>query len=301
MTSDKGLDSALSGLASTALVVPTEKAKAVIIFVHGFRDHASRYLGNFFTLLYDHGYSVLAWDLPGHGKSSGRTTDIGMHLCSVRLMIDLATARSRCTDALGQKGLPIFLVGYSIGALLFLRHLELCDSKLAPRIDGIICISPPLDLSSNVPWLINALAPLIAKLAPNYEATHYHPELYSSDPGTLEELAQDELFYKAPLAAAAAYAIKRLSDHTREELGRIDLPLLALSGEEDEITPVNCGKLLYDGVATAPKRKNMMIYPHARHDLLHEHPVIRNAVLRDILGWLDRQINELSTDQSDHL
>jgi len=51
---------------------PENPAKGVIILVHGLGEHSDRYCTHFANFFSNEGYSILAFDLPGHGLSSGK-------------------------------------------------------------------------------------------------------------------------------------------------------------------------------------------------------------------------------------
>src|SRR4051812_48110748 len=50
-------------------------AKGTILLVHGYSEHSGRYF-HFAKFLVQHGFDVITFDLPGHGRSEGRRSDI---------------------------------------------------------------------------------------------------------------------------------------------------------------------------------------------------------------------------------
>jgi alpha-beta hydrolase superfamily lysophospholipase len=103
--------------------------RAVVVLVHGFtasKDDPA--VGAVAERMQTAGYDVISYDARGHGASAGLSTlgDMERH--------DVAAA----VEALRQHGLPIVLVGASMGAIAVLRHAA-GHTGLA----GIVTVSAP--------------------------------------------------------------------------------------------------------------------------------------------------------------
>lgn len=103
---------------------PFDPARPVVLFVHGAQhDHSlwilqSRYLAH-------HGYSVLAVDLPGHGRSAGPALDSVEALADWLLALLDAAGVARAT-----------LVGHSMGSLVVLE----AAARASRRIERIALV-----------------------------------------------------------------------------------------------------------------------------------------------------------------
>ncbi len=113
------------------LVVP-EHPRASVVFCH---PHPL-YGGNRFHPLID----ALFLRAPGAGFSSIRFDFRSAHAAGVGERLDLVAA----LDALDQSTGPLFVVGYSFGAIVALSTPD-------PRIEGLVAIAPPLGTSSLSP------------------------------------------------------------------------------------------------------------------------------------------------------
>jgi acylglycerol lipase len=74
----------------------------------------------------------------------------------------------------------------------------------------------------------------------------------------------------------------------REQLDRIAVPLLVLHGTADKLTDPEGAQLLYER-ASSPD-KTLRLYEGAYHELVNDLPDTRQAVLADILGWVNERV-----------
>ncbi|MFK7731464.1 MAG: alpha/beta fold hydrolase, partial [Pseudomonadales bacterium] len=88
------------------------EARAVVLLVHGMGEHCQRYdvLAN---TLAKHSISVCAFDLPGHGQSPGIPGFVEHFSDHVDAVL---AYREQLSDYC--EGLPVFLLGHSMGGLI---------------------------------------------------------------------------------------------------------------------------------------------------------------------------------------
>jgi alpha-beta hydrolase superfamily lysophospholipase len=106
-----------------------DNAHAVVVLVHGFtasKDDPA--VGAVADRMQAVGYDVMSYDARGHGASAGLSTlgDLERH--------DVAAA----VEAVRKHGLPIVLVGASMGAIAVLRHAAETDG-----LSGVVTVSAP--------------------------------------------------------------------------------------------------------------------------------------------------------------
>jgi pimeloyl-ACP methyl ester carboxylesterase len=103
--------------------------RAVVVLVHGFtasKDHPD--VVAVANELRDQRYDVVSYDARGHGTSAGFSTLGNLERHDVEAGVTAARAR----------GLPIVLVGASMGAIAVLRH-----AAEKPDVAGVVTISSP--------------------------------------------------------------------------------------------------------------------------------------------------------------
>lgn len=101
--------------------------KAVIVFVHGFCDHCSRYV-EWHTRFADAGYSVFTWDQRGFGRTAQDTEEKSAGTAYSKQswateMQDLNWAIGRAMYSV--PGVPVFIMGQSMVRASFLYSQRL--------------------------------------------------------------------------------------------------------------------------------------------------------------------------------
>jgi pimeloyl-ACP methyl ester carboxylesterase len=106
---------------------------AVVVVAHGFTGSTEDAgVSQLAAALYASGFDVLTYDARGHGASGGRSGVGSME------HLDVASAAERAAEC----GLPVVLVGVSMGAIGVVRHLATSPADV-PAITGAVLISGP--------------------------------------------------------------------------------------------------------------------------------------------------------------
>jgi len=135
---------------------PGVRQRGVVLIVHGLGEHAGRY-DHVARRLNDWGFAVRGYDQCGHGESGGLP---GSLPTDTRLLDDLAdiidSTRTRMTP-----GLPLVLLGHSMGGLVASRFVSLSIRK----VDALVLSSPALNPGMN-PFQ-KLLVAVLPRIAPN--------------------------------------------------------------------------------------------------------------------------------------
>jgi predicted alpha/beta-fold hydrolase len=99
-----------------------------------------------------HGFAVLRLNLRGAGRGRSLARGTYCALCNGDLLPALAWARQRAGDhdkaaGLGTRPLPLFGAGISLGGTVLLNGCLDPAGPSASLLDGLVCISSPLDLT----------------------------------------------------------------------------------------------------------------------------------------------------------
>jgi pimeloyl-ACP methyl ester carboxylesterase len=242
-----------------------DPARPAIVFVHGAAfDHSvwqwqSRYFAH-------HGFTVLAPDLPAHGRSPGPIRDsIGALADWVGALIESATLAR------------VALVGHSMGSLVALetaiRHPQRV-SKLA--LIGVAAPMPvgapfieaarddsPVAFDMETIWGLARAAPLAQSPIPGTSLVGASRALNGrARPGVLHADLDACNRYAAPIEALRALAV----------------PTLVLAGRRDQMTPFKAGKAVAEAIPGA--RFELL---DAGHSMMSEAP---RETLRALAAFL---------------
>lgn len=279
---------------------PAATPRAIVQIAHGMGEHARRY-DPVARHLTDHGFAVYANDHRGHGESlsdgrKGWLGENGWSNCVDDLLRIGMTLRSR------HPGLPLVLLGHSMGAMLSQRFVTLHGQQ----IDALVLSGSP-GASAGSRWLPSLIARLIVAFKGR---EHDSPMLQgmifgrANDPfgeaGGFEWLSRDatevQRYVEDPdcgfvLRAGSLLEMFGSLGDTENRIPAIptSLPVYVLSGTDDPVHGEMAGlaRLLQlwgaHGVGIDAR-----LYPGGRHEMFNE--TNRDQVLAELTAWLDRTL-----------
>ncbi len=250
--------------------VMTEPIKADVLLVHGLGEHSGRY-GHVAAALAGRGLRMVAWDLRGHGRSSGARGDAERHAVLVQ---DLAQVAAHFTG----QGRPWFLFAHSLGGQLALRYLE----KGPADCVGAVVFAPWLRLAFDPPWWKLVLARTAMRVWPSYaQKTGNVWERLSRDTTHLAALPDPDLVHHR-ISARLYFALRAEGEAVLADANRLQGPLLLLHGEDDPITCIEATRELFEQARCADK--SLRTYPGVRHEIHND--VGRQQVLAEVADWM---------------
>ena len=252
-------------------------ARSALVIVHGLGEHGGRY-EQFAMSLARFGFSTYAFDLRGHGSSEGRRG----HVRSFGIYLQDLDRFRREVQGFMPAGVPLFLLGHSMGGLIALRYQEEYRTSFA----GAIISAPWLATALPIPrWKVTAAA-AIARLLPALPMKNgLDPEHLSHDPMVVEAYRADPLVHgiitpRLFLQASAAMGL------VLQRADRLDSPLLFLIPAGDRI--VDAQLSLQFARQLPGQLTTIKLYPGMYHEVLNE--VDREVAERDIRDWIAARI-----------
>ena len=251
-----------------------DPAKPSVVFIHGvLNDHSvwilqSRYLAN-------HGYNVLAIDLPGHGKSAGPCPR------------SVESAAQTVLDFLDAAGIHrAALIGHSWGSLIALHAASLAPERVTHL--ALICTASPMKVSSALldSALNNPQAAI--NMVNQFSHSSLAPPPSNLGPGTwlyggsralmrrvLASNSKENIFHLG-FTACDQY----LEANTAAALiNNAQAAILFIVGALDQMTPPKAAQPL---IQAAPRAKVVTL--QGGHSLMSEAPDTTLFALRDFLG-----------------
>ena len=162
--------------------------KATLLLTHGLGEHSEAYQNLARQLCLNLPLRILAWDMVGHGKSSGQRGYVG----DISWLTNDFLNMIQETKTLFPKT-PLFLMSHSLGGLinLYCEHENLIPSD---TVSGLILSNPCLKLSFTPPKWKTLGADLLTKIAPRVTlGNEINPEQLSSDYNYLKDFKADPL------------------------------------------------------------------------------------------------------------
>ena len=258
-----------------------EQPTAALINLHGLGDHSGLY-APLTEKLAAAGIAVHALDMRGHGRSPGPRAYVERwddYLDDLEAFIEWVAGR--------EPGLPIFLLGHSLGGLISLDYAIRRPARLA----GVIVSAPPLG-AVGVPRVLMLLGRIMARIWPRF-SLNVGMDLtgLSRDPAVVETITGDELFHRrgtARLAVDVPAAIARVQATATE----LSVPLLLLHGTADRMVPAEGTQALARRLGGSAARRlgasagdvTLRLYEGAYHALFFDYEGER--VTRDVVEWI---------------
>ena len=244
---------------------PDDPPRHIVIIVHGYADYAARY-GHVADALTARGSIVFGEDHIGHGHSDGERAlivDFEHVVDDLRTLVDIAVGE--------HPGLPVVMVGHSMGGLLSARFAQRYPDQLA----GIVLLGAVI---GDWHWARQVLEqPDLPPGATDFSGM-------SRDPATVEAYASDPLIYrdayKRPLLEAEVVALDRF----RADIGALTMPVLFCHGTDDPFVDYRTSLAAVESMPSADT--TIRLYEGARHELVNE--TNRHDVIAEIVDFVDR-------------
>ncbi len=289
--------------------LPSGTPKALLLIAHGMAEHSGRY-GGLAELMTGAGWAVYAPDHRGHGRSAaaGELGWLAERDGFSRVRDDLHEVAQKV--AADHPGLPLFLLGHSLGSLIAEAFLAAYGKMLSGCVLSGVLI-PPAPLLLAVARLIATLgstfkgqrapAKLLHKMSfdsnnRDFEPARTRTDWLSRDAAEVDKYVADPLcgfvcgfgFYRDLLAGFSSVYGKGSGFSNLAK----SLPIFILAGAEDPLggalgfVPLLAGKYKAAELQDVETR----LYPGARHEILNE--TNRDEVMADIKAWLESKVGK---------
>lgn len=257
--------------------MPEGNPRAVINYVHGFRDHSNRF-EKWALRLTDKGYGLIAIDLRGHGRSEGRrgyAPEFGSYIKDVLVLCE----KSR--ELYGD--FPQILYGHSLGGNIVTNYL--ITERLLPVASVIT--SPWFTLAFKPSMFKLALARIVRHLAPRVTVkTELNAEDLSHNKAVVKEYLADPLVHNSILPRLF-FEIEENGIKASKSIYKINIPLLVMHGTADRITSFRQTR---DFIMNTGNLTTFKEWPGCYHELHNDNSEL--LVFDFLLQWLNKQTAE---------
>jgi alpha-beta hydrolase superfamily lysophospholipase len=232
---------------------PVAKPERIVVLAHGYGEHIGRY-DHVGTALAERGAVVVGPDHIGHGESEGERVLIDDFEAVVD---DLHAVVERTREQ--HPGLPVVLIGHSMGGLIAARYAQRHGDELA----GLVLSAPSIGLAA-------VLAPVLVQLPEGTELPDdpIDPTVLSRDLSVGEAYANDPLVWHGGWKRPTLEAFHRANEAVDSGPGFGALPVLYVHGEADQLVPLALAKPAVERLRGSDFTER--IVPEARHEVFNE-------------------------------
>lgn len=257
--------------------LPEETPRALVVIVHGYGEHSTRYAVTAAALA-QAGVAVYALDHRGHGKSEGLRAwfeSLKEPVADLRLFVE-SIQRTHA-------GLKLFVLGHSMGTLISLHYVLRYQHEVA----GLMLSGTALTGDETVPGFFIPVGQFLGRFIPRVPLFPPLPLAeICSDPAIVTAYENDPLVYRGWWRIGMGIGLIVGGRDLQAQLPQLTLPLLILHGEADKITPISGAHLARDRAKSVDK--TFKSFAGMRHEVLNE--VGKGEVLDTIVHWLDKHV-----------
>ncbi len=251
--------------------------KGVILAIHGGLAHG----GDFVTpALYfkEQGYATVSYDLRGHNKQKKVYIEKFEHLLEDTLLFLQWVKKA-------YPGLPIFIMGHSVGGLLA-TYLGLGMFKNDEDILGYIISSPFYVNATPIPKVMQNLSSVLSKIAPKMSVPLDDVMDYLTHDETITmRHRQDEKDFTRAQQCSVRFAkeLQIAQSGLPSKMKNWNAPLFAVVAGDDKLADTQGTRALLDEVD-----QNLLTYQYHEknyHENFNE--LNREDIFRDIQNWMN--------------
>ncbi|MCA9507848.1 MAG: alpha/beta fold hydrolase [Myxococcales bacterium] len=194
---------------------PTDQnVQAVVILLHGLNLKPAK-MDDWAHLLQNHGALVVRFALFGHSGEKDHMSQVDENIWRQQFHNAMLEAQSQAQH----HKVPIYFLGFSLGALVGLEWLAQQEKAPSPSISKMVLIAPAIA----TPWYSKAAVSFMSWFGRTLTMPSRSPKEYRANPGT------------SVAAYQALFALKNSLEKT--QFKNTNIPTLLMIDKHDELVP----------------------------------------------------------------
>jgi alpha-beta hydrolase superfamily lysophospholipase len=251
--------------------LPDGDPRGVVLLCHGLGEHSGRY-GNVVDALVPERWALYGVDHRGHGRSGGRRAHLRRY---TDWLADFDAFRRAVVAR--HPGLPVFLVGHSMGGQIALAYA--LDHQ--PDLAGLVLSAPAL-ANNTVPKAVVGALRAVGKVAPTLRPAGIDASKISKDPSVHAAYEADPLVHHGHPTLGLSSAVVGQFEVLPERACDLRLPVLMQHGALDAIVDPSGFRRLEE--ACGSPDLTVRWYEGLWHEIYNEPE--RAVPLGDLRDWL---------------
>lgn len=252
-----------------------DSPRAVLAFVHGHGTHSRRY-DAWFTDLLKEGFSVISFDLRGHGRSGGKQGTIHHYN---EYLEDTTLLMRKTREKF--PSVPVVLYGHSMGATIVLSYLE--KGEILPEMAVLASawldlVQPPGKIKSLAIWLADSIVPQVT-IKTGLKSRDFAPPVSGETPKE-----RDPLMHKR-ISARCFREVQRACQKISAKTIPASIPLLFMHGTNDRVSAAAASESLANSLPGRVMYREWEDGPHQLHSWEQNHQVTSFTV-----NWIKNQL-----------
>lgn len=296
-------ESWLTGPSSTSFYTRTYlpssevKPKAAVVFVHGFAEHIARY-EVIFLMYAARGIAVFAYDQRGFGKTAmGKEGKLQSKLygrtSGEEQAKDIEWALAHVKSGLAKDGVPVFLMGHSMGGGLVLSFATHQPPRSAVRdLAGVIASSPMILQTNPAARPVVWLGGMASMILPNQLIpVPLDINDLSHDKERNQQYAEDPMIRGESSLKAISDMLgggRKLLEHNHQ-FWPSTLPVVFLHGDADQITSVAATEAFCEKIPADDKRVHK--FANGFHELMNEPEGVKEDFTNRVIEWIEEHLS----------
>lgn len=270
--------------------LPEARPSAVLVLLHGYGEHALRYqrVGEAWAA---EGIGVYAMDHAGHGENPCNRGFWGMRDVHFTTLVEDAFAFAKHVSTELHAGMPFFLMGHSMGAIVAV--LAAISAQKWAAFHGLLLSSPAIRLAGQgiVPrdslydplWM--RVACLLDKFSAGFWPNSGAPvEQCTLEPGFADRNRSDCKHFGGMICVGFGRRFVAASQMAASCLAELHCAILVMHGSADTVALPLGSTWIMERASTPPRRKTLHVYKGGLHEILNTDQ--RADVMRDVTTWI---------------
>ena len=237
-----------------------DKFDSTLVVTHGLGEHSDWY--NLLAKgMAPHGWRVIAWDLPGHGRSDGKRG----HIDSFQIYLEDLKVFCSFLESEKQIDGRTILLGHSMGGLVTSAAVKAFGFM---GTNGMTLSSPLFDVALQVPWIKEKASSLLYKYLPDLTLhNEIADEILSRDPEVVALYKKDPLRH-TKISPSLYHGMKTTMLDMKSSLVEFGQPVYIQAAGRDRVVSLAATEKFFENMKCT--KKELKVFSNSYHEIYND-------------------------------